>query len=69
MINTERLLDAREAVIRAALAVVSAERALGAGGDARAVTKADVTLYLAARNMTAAINDIPEWERPREWGS
>jgi hypothetical protein len=69
VINTDALLNAREAVIRAALAVVSAEREIGINGDTRAVTKADVDLYLAAQQVVSAVSDIPEWERPKGWAS
>lgn len=67
MIGSEALLNARERVIRAALAVVLAERSLNGEGSAPAVVKADGELYLAAQDMTRAVNDIPEWERPRGW--
>ena len=67
MINTDALLNAREAVIRAALAVVTAEREIGLDGDTRAVTKADVSLYLAAQQVVSAVTDIPELERPKGW--
>ena len=63
------LVEARENVIRAALDVLVAERALSdEKASAQAVMDAEERLALASRSLARAVDALPTGRRPRGWG-
>jgi hypothetical protein len=62
------LTEAREAALSAALDLVTCERHLhDRASSASRITKLQEDFYLAARDLTNAIDNAPPTARPRNW--
>lgn len=60
--------EAREAVLRAALTVLGAERMLHVDSTSMTALKAaEDTLAIACRDLTNAVDDLPPLQRPGNW--
>ena len=67
MTGAQRLITAREQLIDAALTVLASERRLSAARAVPVVLRAEENLYLAARNVTRAVEELEPVKRPKGW--
>lgn len=67
--DAQRLITAREQLITAALKVLSAERALSQARAVPVLLASETELYLAARNVTRAVEELEPVKRPKGWAA
>ena len=66
----DEVIKRREAVLQAALKVISAERELDGGErTVTALLQAEDRIALAARDYVAAVDALPPGRKPKGWAS
>lgn len=65
--GSEGLVSARERAITLALKLACTERDLPSGRAAKSISDLDQAFYLACRDLTNVIDDLPPGRRPRGW--
>lgn len=67
---SDEVLRAEERLLKAALRSLMAERGLtDLDGSALVLTDAARALQIAAKDLTEAVDALPEGQRPRGWGT
>lgn len=70
MVGVAEVIAWREELIKAALQLLCAERALSdEDASAKAVMDAEDRLTLAARDLARAVDQLPVARRPKGWGA
>lgn len=68
--SRQRVLTARERLLRASIAVLGAERMLHVDAPAMGRLKAaEDEMSLAARDLTNAVDDSPPRDWPKDWAT